>query len=93
MSQLNQMSIKFNLSDKIKKAQREDPQMEKIWEKTQKGELKEFCIEDEVLKLRHQLWVPEVGEIKEEIMNEAYCTPYTARLESTKMYQDLWHSL
>jgi len=64
MSQLNQMTVKFNLYDKIKKAQREDPQMEKIREKTQKGEHKEFCIEDEVLRLGHRLCILEVKKIR-----------------------------
>ena len=39
-SQLNQVSVKFHLYDKIKKAQWEDPQMEKMQERTQRGELK-----------------------------------------------------
>jgi len=30
--------------------------------------------------------VPDVAEIKEEIMQEAHCTPYTAHPGSTKMY-------
>jgi len=32
---------------------------------------------------------PKKSELKNEIMKEAYSTPYTAHLESTKMYQDL----
>jgi len=55
----------------------------------QEGKLKEFQIEDDVLKFRRRLYVSDVAEIKEEIMQEAHCIPYTAHLGSTKMYQDL----
>ena len=60
--------------------------------KVQEGELKEFRIEDDVLRFRRRLCVPDVAEIKEEIMQEAHCTPYTAHPGSTKMYQDLCHN-
>jgi len=53
---------------------------------------KEFSIEENMLKLRHQLCVPDVTEIKEEIMKEVYCTPYTTHPENTKMYQYLLHN-
>ena len=32
------------------------------------------------------------AELKDEIMKEAHCTPYTANPSSIKMYQDLRHS-
>ena len=51
-----------------------------------------FRIENEKLKLGHQLCVPEAAEVKEKIMNEAHCTPYAAHSGSTKMFQDLRHS-
>ena len=62
-----------------------------VW-KVQKGELKEFKIENNILKFGHRICAPEVIEIKEEIMKEAHCTPYTAYPRSTKMYQDLRHN-
>ena len=36
--------------------------------------------------------MPEVTKIKEEIMKEDYCAPYTAHPGSTKMYQNLRHN-
>jgi len=57
--------------------------------KVQEGELKEFKIEDNVLRFRRRSCEPDVVEIKEEIMQEAHCTPYTAHPGSTIMYQDL----
>ena len=57
--------------------------------KVQEGELKEFKIENNVLRFRRRLCVPDVAKIKKEIMKEAHCTPYIAHPGSTKMYQDL----
>jgi len=87
--QLNQVNIQISLYDKIKEAQQEDTQIKKMMKKVQEGELKEFHIEGDVLKLGHRLCVPEVATIKEEIMKEAHSTHYTAHPGSTKMYQDL----
>ena len=57
--------------------------------KVLEGELKKFKIEDDALRFRRRLCVPDVTKIEEEIMQEAYCTLYTAHPGSTKMYQDL----
>ena len=92
MYQLNQVSIQFDLYDKIKEAQQTDAQIRKIMKRVQEGELKEFQIEDNVLRFRRKLWMPDVAEIKEEIMKKAHYTLYTAHPESTKMYQDLRHN-
>ena len=61
MSQLNQVSVRFNLYDSIKKAQQEDF-LEKIREKIQWGELKEFIVLDNVLKFGGRLCVREVSK-------------------------------
>ena len=56
--QLNQVSIQCDLYDKIKEAQQGDAQIRKIMKKVQEGELKEFQIEDNVLRFRRRLCVP-----------------------------------
>ena len=48
--QLNQVSIQFDLYDKIKEGQQRDTQIRKVMKKVQEGELKEFQIEDDVLR-------------------------------------------
>ena len=40
--QLNQVSIQFDLYDKIKESQQRDTQLRKVMKKVQEGELKEF---------------------------------------------------
>ena len=76
--QLNQVNIQFDLYDKIKETQQRDTQIRKVMKKVQEEELKEFQIEDDVLRFRRRLCVPDVVEIKEEIMQEAHCTPYSS---------------
>ena len=62
--QLNQVSIQFDLYDKIKEAQQGDAQIRKIMKEVLEGELKEFKIEDDVLRFRCRLCVPDVAEIR-----------------------------
>ena len=73
-NQLNQVSIQFDLYDKIKEAQQRNAQIRNIMQKVLEGELKEFKIEDNVLGFRRKLCVPDVAEIKKEIMKKAHCT-------------------
>ena len=53
------------------------------------GEVNEnFSItEDEMLTLRGRACVPDVGNLRKMIMEEAHCSTYAMHLESTKMYR------
>ena len=57
-----------------------------IQEKIQEGVVIDFIIENDVLKFGHRLCVPQVAELKDEIVREAHNTPYTMYLGSTKIY-------
>jgi len=59
--QLNQVSIQFDLYDKIEETQQGDAQIRKIMKKVLEGELKKFKIEDDVLRFRRRLCVPDVA--------------------------------
>ncbi|CAM8890537.1 unnamed protein product [Rhodiola kirilowii] len=49
----------------------------------------DFLVDDDcVLRFRNRLCVP-VGELRQEILREAHCTPYTMHPGTTKMYRDL----
>jgi len=82
LSQLNQVSIRFDLYNKVKKTQQVRLRM--IQENVQGGIVKDFTIKNDVLKFRHWLCISRVAELKNEIMNKAYCTPYIAHLGSTR---------
>ena len=44
---------------------------------------------DNALLFKERICVPDVEDLRNEIMSEAHETPYTAHPGSTKMYQDL----
>ena len=54
-----------------------------------KGELKEFYINNGILKFGHRVCVPEIIELKEEALREAHIAPYTAHPGDIKIYQNL----
>ena len=56
----------------------------------QQGQSQDFMIDSEsTLRLGTRLCVPNVDELKKEIMEEAHFYAYSIHLGSTKMYHDL----
>jgi len=62
-----------------------------IRENVQEGIVKDFITKDYVLKFGHPLCVPQVVELKDEIMKEALHSLYSTS-DSTKMHEDLRYS-
>ncbi|XP_065854728.1 uncharacterized protein [Euphorbia lathyris] len=78
------------LLDRIKVAQQEDPQLCKVRDGVCQGKVQEFVIGDDgVLRYGTRLCVPDVDDLKREILEEAHCSAYTVHPGSTKMYRDL----
>ena len=76
--------------DRVKAAQRRDPQLYKILFEVQQGQSQDFVIDNEgTLHLGTRLCVPDVGELRKKIMEEAHFSAYSIHLGSTKMYHDL----
>ena len=48
-----------------------------------------FTIVKDLLRKGSRIYIPSDFKLKERIMTEAHCTPYTAHPGATKMYQDL----
>jgi hypothetical protein len=75
---------------RIKVAQLEDPECAKIKQLLAEGKAKEFCLkEDGLLTHLKQVCVPEIRGLRNEIMSEAYHSPYTMHPGGTKMYHDV----
>jgi len=51
-----------------------------------RGETQDFSIDRGLLKKGSRVCIPPDRELKEQIMMEAHCTPYTAHPGTTKMY-------
>ena len=78
------------LIDRIKDAQRIDPELAKVKEKFKAEAFMKFQAKiDGSLWLNGRLCVPKNEEIKKEILKEAYNTKFSIHPEETKMYQHL----
>ena len=72
---------------KIKENQLQDPDLAKIVDHT--AERPGFRIVDGVLYFRNRLCIPNIDELRKDIIVEAHSTRYTMHPGSTKTYQDL----
>ena len=78
------------LVDQILAGQSQDPQMIKLKEEIEKGKKAEFQIRDDDMIVKGQrMCVPEYGELKRHIMEEAHSSAYAMHPGSTKMYRTL----
>ena len=78
------------LVDQILVGQSQDPQMIKLKEEIEKRKKAEFQIRDDGMIVKGQrICVPEYGELKRDIMEEAHSSAYVMHPGSTKMYKTL----
>ena len=76
--------------DRIRELQTQDPTVIKLKRETESGQMKGFLVRaDGTLMMGHKLCVPDVGELKKEIMEEAHSFAYAMHSGSTKMYHTL----
>ncbi|KAL0448766.1 UNVERIFIED_CONTAM: Transposon Ty3-I Gag-Pol polyprotein, partial [Sesamum latifolium] len=84
------IQVKPSLKDKIKDAQDKDPYLKKMKTKVQEGKNDQFVIQnDGMLMNEKRICVPNVEELRTEVMHEAHYAPYAMHPGSTKMYRDL----
>ncbi|CAM8905312.1 unnamed protein product [Rhodiola kirilowii] len=104
LSQLQDSGVSLRVSEKgliahlqavstlaswIGATQGSDPELRRLCREVREGEHADFSVgEDGILWFRDGLCVPG-GELHQEILREAHCTPYTMHPGSTKMYHDL----
>ncbi|KAL0297897.1 UNVERIFIED_CONTAM: Retrovirus-related Pol polyprotein from transposon [Sesamum angustifolium] len=82
--------VKPYLKDKIRDAQEKDPHLQKVRTKVQEGKNNQFIIQGDGMLLNgKRVCVPNVEELRTEIMHEAHYAPYAMHPGSTKMYRDL----
>ena len=78
------------LVDQIKEGQKRVPKMIKLRAEIEGGRKPEFHIRDDGVIVRgSRMCVPEIGELKREIMEEAHSSAYAMHPGSTKMYNTL----
>ena len=87
---LAQFRVRSAYLDRVKSAQRRDLQLQKILFVVQQGQSRDFAIDSEgTLRMGTRLCVPDVDELRKEIMEEAHFSTYSIHLGSTKIYHDL----
>src|SRR5262249_48238484 len=65
------------LTDRIKATQCQDPQLMDIMTEAQQGQARDFTVDDDgALRMGARLCVPDVDELKREIMKEVHSTAY-----------------
>ena len=78
------------LTKRIMELKTQDLIVIKLKREAESGQLKGFSVRaDGTLMMGHRLCVPNVGELKKEIMEEAHSSAYAMHLGSTKMYHTL----
>ena len=82
--------VRSLLVDQIKEGQKKISEMIKLRVEIEGGRKPEFQIRDDGLIVRgSRKCVPEIGELKREIMEEAHSSAYAMHPGSTKMYHTL----
>ncbi|KAL0302447.1 UNVERIFIED_CONTAM: Retrovirus-related Pol polyprotein from transposon [Sesamum calycinum] len=80
------MQVKTSLKDKIRDKQDKDPYLQKMKTKVQEGKNNQFIIQDDGMLLNgKRVCVPNVEELRMQIMHEAHYAPYAMHPRSTKM--------
>ena len=87
---LDQFRVRSVYLDRVKAAHKRDPQLQKILFEVQQRQSQDFVIHNEgTLRLGTRLFVPNVEELRKEIMKEAHFSAYSIHPSSNKMYHDL----
>ena len=87
---LAQFRVRSVYLDRVKAAQRRDPQLQKIMYEVQQGQSRDFVVDRKgTLWLGTRLCIPNVDDLRKEIMEEAHFSAYSIHSSSTKIYHNL----
>ena len=78
------------MRDKIKAAQSRDPVLVELEENVRSEKFTDFTIDDKgILWIGERLCVPDVDNLREEILKKAYFAAYSVHPGTTKMYHNI----
>jgi len=75
--------------DRIKECQKDDPELVKFSKRVEEGKGQAFSLRNGMLWFRDCLCVPNIPELKKDLLKEAHDSTLVTNPKSTKMYQDL----
>ena len=96
---VSNLEIQPTLIEKIKEAQHGHPSIDGIKRKVSLGKASEFIIDDTgILWYRDRLCVPNIEDLKQQILAEGHTAQYSIHPGGTKMYKDIqekiwWHDM
>jgi len=75
--------------ERINASQGNDPELVKLMQKDEKGALLDFPVSKGSLRFRNRLCVADHPDLRKEILQESYNSPFSTHPGSTKMYRDM----
>ncbi|XP_060969615.1 uncharacterized protein LOC115713430 [Cannabis sativa] len=90
VGKLHNLTMQFDMLERIKDAQLTDPELVKIREEVSVDQARVSTVSDSgMLLFKTMVYVPNSAKLRNEILEEAHTTPYSLHAGTTKMYQDL----
>ena len=87
---LASLKLQPTLLDRIREAQRLDPESEVLLELIKSGRKTQLWKDDQgAIRFDTRLWVPDSESLRKEVLSEAHSSAYSVHPGSTKMYKDL----
>lgn len=74
---------------RIKEIQKVDQNIQNSIEMVRSGHQSEYQVRDDVLYVTNRLVVPDVSDLKQQILTEAHCSRFSIHPGGRKMYNDL----
>ncbi|RVW88173.1 Transposon Ty3-G Gag-Pol polyprotein [Vitis vinifera] len=85
--------VQPDLVGRIKALQKNDLNLVQLMEEVKKGNKPDFVLSDDgILRFRTRLCVPNDGDLRRELLEEAHCSRLAIHPGGTKMYKDLRHN-
>ncbi|KAJ8756237.1 hypothetical protein K2173_025049 [Erythroxylum novogranatense] len=82
--------VRLILREKVRELQIQDAELNKLRDEIRNGKISEVVVSaDGLMTVGSRLCIPDVQEVKDEIMDEAHNAPYAMHPGSTRMYRDL----
>ncbi|GFZ12689.1 hypothetical protein Acr_23g0010740 [Actinidia rufa] len=86
---LTTMIAQPTLMEIVKQRQLEDPYLWKVYEEMLVNPKPDFTLQDRALRFQGRLCVPNITEVKRQVLEEVHNTKFTMNPGGTKMYRDL----
>ena len=82
--------VQLDLIGRIKTLQKNDVQLLQLMEEVKRGSKSDFVLSDDgILRFGTRLCVPNDGDLRRELLEEAHCSKFVIHPRGMKIYRDL----